>query len=145
MICNIFYVCTLKDNICETHIMSFYLKYFCVPFSYAVSKQGRLLLADDMGLGKTVQAICIAAYYRNEWPLLVVTPSSVRFTWAEVKKKLPVRKISSLLRRCRSSLLCFHLMESRLVCLKSAGTILRISFHCPLTHSVLHIIILDSA
>lgn len=47
-------------------------------------KQGRLLLADDMGLGKTVQAICIAAYYRNEWPLLVVAPSSVRFTWAEV-------------------------------------------------------------
>lgn len=55
--------------------------------SFAVSKQGRLLLADDMGLGKTVQAICIAAYYRNEWPLLVVAPSSVRFTWAEVKKK----------------------------------------------------------
>lgn len=48
-------------------------------------KQGRLLLADDMGLGKTVQAICIAAYYRSEWPLLVVAPSSVRFTWAEVK------------------------------------------------------------
>lgn len=38
-----------------------------------------------MGLGKTVQAICIAAYYRSEWPLLVVAPSSVRFTWAEVK------------------------------------------------------------
>jgi len=53
--------------------------------SFAVAKQGRLLLADDMGLGKTVQAICIAAYYRNEWPLLVVAPSSVRFTWAEVK------------------------------------------------------------
>ncbi len=43
-----------------------------------------MLLADDMGLGKTVQAICIAAYYRSEWPLLVVAPSSVRFTWAEV-------------------------------------------------------------
>lgn len=54
------------------------------PCSFAVSKQGRLLLADDMGLGKTVQAICIAAYYRKEWPLLVVAPSSVRFTWAEV-------------------------------------------------------------
>ncbi|XP_061648113.1 SWI/SNF-related matrix-associated actin-dependent regulator of chromatin subfamily A-like protein 1 isoform X2 [Phyllopteryx taeniolatus] len=51
--------------------------------NYAVSKQGRLLLADDMGLGKTVQAICIAAYYRKEWPVLVVAPSSVRFTWAE--------------------------------------------------------------
>ena len=50
-----------------------------------MSKDGRLLLADDMGLGKTVQAICIAAYYRKEWPLLVVAPSSVRFTWAEVR------------------------------------------------------------
>lgn len=62
-----------------------YFEYVLHGCSFAVSKQGRLLLADDMGLGKTVQAICIAAYYRNEWPLLVVTPSSVRFTWAEVK------------------------------------------------------------
>ncbi|KAM6934194.1 SWI/SNF-related matrix-associated actin-dependent regulator of chromatin subfamily A-like protein 1 [Xenentodon cancila] len=54
---------------------------------FAVSKQGRLLLADDMGLGKTVQAITIAAYYRNEWPLLVVVPSSVRFTWAEAFRR----------------------------------------------------------
>ncbi|NWR46945.1 SMAL1 protein, partial [Regulus satrapa] len=51
--------------------------------NYAISRNGRLLLADDMGLGKTIQAICIAAYYQQEWPLLVVTPSSVRFTWAE--------------------------------------------------------------
>lgn len=64
--------------------------------SFAVSKQGRLLLADDMGLGKTVQAICIAAYYRNEWPLLVVAPSSVRFTWAEVKKKKKKRPAKHL-------------------------------------------------
>ncbi|XP_027492831.1 SWI/SNF-related matrix-associated actin-dependent regulator of chromatin subfamily A-like protein 1 [Corapipo altera] len=51
--------------------------------NFAILRNGRLLLADDMGLGKTIQAICIAAYYQNEWPLLVVTPSSVRFTWAE--------------------------------------------------------------
>ncbi|XP_074047514.1 SWI/SNF-related matrix-associated actin-dependent regulator of chromatin subfamily A-like protein 1 [Macrotis lagotis] len=51
--------------------------------NFAISKGGRLLLADDMGLGKTIQAICIAAYYREEWPLLVVTPSSVRFTWEQ--------------------------------------------------------------
>ncbi|XP_069472910.1 SWI/SNF-related matrix-associated actin-dependent regulator of chromatin subfamily A-like protein 1 [Ambystoma mexicanum] len=51
--------------------------------NFAISREGRLLLADDMGLGKTIQAICIAAYFRDEWPLLVVTPSSVRFTWAE--------------------------------------------------------------
>ncbi|XP_029815736.1 SWI/SNF-related matrix-associated actin-dependent regulator of chromatin subfamily A-like protein 1 [Manacus vitellinus] len=51
--------------------------------NFAILRNGRLLLADDMGLGKTIQAICIAAYYQKEWPLLVVTPSSVRFTWAE--------------------------------------------------------------
>ncbi|XP_040417367.1 SWI/SNF-related matrix-associated actin-dependent regulator of chromatin subfamily A-like protein 1 isoform X2 [Cygnus olor] len=51
--------------------------------NFAIFRNGRVLLADDMGLGKTIQAICIAAYYRKEWPLLVVTPSSVRFTWAE--------------------------------------------------------------
>ncbi|XP_061465214.1 SWI/SNF-related matrix-associated actin-dependent regulator of chromatin subfamily A-like protein 1 isoform X2 [Rhineura floridana] len=51
--------------------------------NFAISKEGRLLLADDMGLGKTIQAICIAAYYRKEWPLLVIAPSSVRYTWAE--------------------------------------------------------------
>ncbi|XP_065417483.1 SWI/SNF-related matrix-associated actin-dependent regulator of chromatin subfamily A-like protein 1 isoform X4 [Chrysemys picta bellii] len=55
--------------------------------NFAISREGRLLLADDMGLGKTIQAICIAAYYRKEWPLLVVTPSSVRFTWAEAAKR----------------------------------------------------------
>lgn len=58
-----------------------------VGVNFAVSKEGRLLLADDMGLGKTVQAICIASYYKSEWPLLVVAPSSVRFTWAEAFRR----------------------------------------------------------
>ncbi|RUS78192.1 hypothetical protein EGW08_014051 [Elysia chlorotica] len=49
----------------------------------AIHRKGRLLLADDMGLGKTLQAICVAAYYREDWPLLVVAPSSVRFDWAQ--------------------------------------------------------------
>lgn len=75
--------------------------------SFAVSKQGRLLLADDMGLGKTVQAICIAAYYRSEWPLLVVAPSSVRFTWVEVKTPLEMSMLlhQSCLKLCWSNLL----------------------------------------
>lgn len=74
--------------------------------SFAVSKQGRLLLADDMGLGKTVQAICIAAYYRSEWPLLVVAPSSVRFTWAEVKKTT----VAELCGSCYTCLFIFSLL-----------------------------------
>jgi len=38
-------------------------------------------LADDCGLGKTIQAIGIALYYFDEWPLLVVSPSCVTFQW----------------------------------------------------------------
>ncbi|XP_076858649.1 SWI/SNF-related matrix-associated actin-dependent regulator of chromatin subfamily A-like protein 1 isoform X1 [Brachyhypopomus gauderio] len=70
---------TAVDPMLTRHLMPFQLH----GVNFAVSREGRLLLADDMGLGKTVQALCIAAYYRREWPLLVVTPSSVRFTWAE--------------------------------------------------------------
>ncbi|MPC83213.1 SWI/SNF-related matrix-associated actin-dependent regulator of chromatin subfamily A-like protein 1 [Portunus trituberculatus] len=36
------------------------------------------MLADDMGLGKTIQALGIACHYILEWPLLVVTPSSMK-------------------------------------------------------------------
>ncbi|XP_064613753.1 SWI/SNF-related matrix-associated actin-dependent regulator of chromatin subfamily A-like protein 1 [Liolophura sinensis] len=64
------------------------LQHSLMPFqrtgvSFGVWKKGRVLIADDMGLGKTIQAICLASYYRHEWPLLVVVPSSVRFDWAE--------------------------------------------------------------
>lgn len=45
--------------------------------------QGRVLIADDMGLGKTIQALGIASAYRSEWPLLIVCPSSVRFSWKD--------------------------------------------------------------
>jgi len=51
--------------------------------NFSISKKGRVLLADDMGLGKTIQAICIASYYRDKWPLLIVCPSSVRLMWKE--------------------------------------------------------------
>ncbi|XP_053374733.1 SWI/SNF-related matrix-associated actin-dependent regulator of chromatin subfamily A-like protein 1 isoform X2 [Mercenaria mercenaria] len=51
--------------------------------NYGIYKNGRVLIADDMGLGKTIQAICLSCYYRTEWPLLVVVPSSVRFDWAQ--------------------------------------------------------------
>ncbi|XP_042207118.1 SWI/SNF-related matrix-associated actin-dependent regulator of chromatin subfamily A-like protein 1 [Homarus americanus] len=48
---------------------------------FGVSRNGRCMIADDMGLGKTIQALGVAVYYRTEWPLLVVTPSSVRYSW----------------------------------------------------------------
>ena len=35
-----------------------------------------------MGLGKTVQAISLCACYRDEWPCLVIVPSSLKESWA---------------------------------------------------------------
>ncbi|XP_057675164.1 DNA annealing helicase and endonuclease ZRANB3 isoform X2 [Corythoichthys intestinalis] len=50
---------------------------------FALSKNGRCMIADEMGLGKTVQAIAVAYAFRNEWPLLVVVPSSLKYPWIE--------------------------------------------------------------
>ena len=55
-----------------------------VLFRYCLKRNGRCLIADDMGLGKTLQAIAVVSYYRNEWPLLIVCPSSLKILWAEV-------------------------------------------------------------
>ena len=36
-----------------------------------------------MGVGKTIQAISIAYLFRNDWPLLIICPSSLRLTWRD--------------------------------------------------------------
>lgn len=57
---------------------------------FAVSKNGRCLIADDMGLGKTIQALGVADYYKSDWPFLIVCPSSMRYQWEEeVRKYIP--------------------------------------------------------
>ena len=78
-----------------------------VIFSFAISREGRVLIADDMGLGKTLQAICVACYYRTEWPVLVVSPSSVRYAWAEVRT---------------------HCSLSYYICLQTAGALPPVQF-----------------
>ena len=40
---------------------------------------GRVLIGDEMGLGKTVQACALAKCYQDEWPALIVAPSSLRW------------------------------------------------------------------
>jgi SNF2 family DNA or RNA helicase len=51
---------------------------------------GRLLLADEQGLGKTVTSLAIMLHYSNEWPLLILCPASLRFTWPnEIEKFIP--------------------------------------------------------
>uniref|UniRef100_A0A8C9RLT7 Zinc finger RANBP2-type containing 3 n=1 Tax=Scleropages formosus TaxID=113540 RepID=A0A8C9RLT7_SCLFO len=49
---------------------------------FALSRNGRY-----MGLGKTLQAIAVAYLYKEEWPLLVVVPSSLRYPWIEEMEK----------------------------------------------------------
>ncbi|OXB74653.1 UNVERIFIED_CONTAM: hypothetical protein H355_016366 [Colinus virginianus] len=57
---------------------------------FALQRSGRCMIADEMGLGKTIQAIAIAYYYRKEWPLLIVVPSSLRYPWVdEMEKWIP--------------------------------------------------------
>ena len=55
---------------------------------FGLGRGGQTLLADEMGLGKTLQALAIAAAYANRdsgrdgsWPLLIVSPSSMRDVW----------------------------------------------------------------
>lgn len=64
---------------------------------FGIRMNGRCIIADDMGLGKTIQALGIANYYKDNWPLLIVTPSSVRYQWMdaifEYLPTIPVQQV----------------------------------------------------
>lgn len=51
-------------------------------YSFAIAQQGRIMICDEMGLGKTYQALAVADYYRDDWPLLICTTASTRDAWA---------------------------------------------------------------
>mmetsp|Transcript_95449 Transcript_95449/g.172238 ORF Transcript_95449/g.172238 Transcript_95449/m.172238 type:complete len:751 (+) Transcript_95449:81-2333(+) len=56
----------------------------------SIRRDGRCLVADEMGLGKTLQALVIAQCYAEEWPVLIVAPTSVVLNWkTEVVKWFP--------------------------------------------------------
>nr|XP_033331224.1 SWI/SNF-related matrix-associated actin-dependent regulator of chromatin subfamily A-like protein 1 isoform X2 [Megalopta genalis] len=67
----------------DAHLLSQLMPFQREGICYGISKNGRCLIADDMGLGKTIQALGIAHYFRTDWPLLIVVPSSVRYQWAD--------------------------------------------------------------
>lgn len=68
--------------------------------TFALNRNGRVLLADDMGLGKTIQAIAIAHYYRMEWPLLIIAPASLLNNWAEAFASFLDEKATIIQKRC---------------------------------------------
>ncbi|KAI0493365.1 hypothetical protein KFK09_023481 [Dendrobium nobile] len=51
---------------------------------FVLQHGGRALLADEMGLGKTLQALAVASSLSESWPVLVLTPSSLRLHWASM-------------------------------------------------------------
>jgi SWI/SNF-related matrix-associated actin-dependent regulator 1 of chromatin subfamily A len=74
----------------EPELVSTLLDFQREGVAFGVSRGGRCLIADDMGLGKSRQALGIAEYYRDDWPLLIVTNASTREFWAkEVTDLLP--------------------------------------------------------
>lgn len=48
---------------------------------FGTSLNGCVLIGDEMGLGKTFQGLSIASFYSEDWPLLIVCPSSLRHSW----------------------------------------------------------------
>lgn len=57
---------------------------------FGIKKGCRFLLGDEMGIGKTIQSLSVAFVYQNEWPLLVICPASLKYTWRdEAMKWLP--------------------------------------------------------
>jgi len=58
---------------------------------FGVIRNGRCLIGDEMGLGKTIQAISIAHYFKDDWPLLVICPATLRYNWSnEIERWLGV-------------------------------------------------------
>uniref|UniRef100_A0A8C2QQT2 DNA annealing helicase and endonuclease ZRANB3 n=1 Tax=Capra hircus TaxID=9925 RepID=A0A8C2QQT2_CAPHI len=61
-----------------------------LPDKLRAKLHGKMINLSSMGLGKTVQAIGIAYFYKEEWPVLVVVPSSLRYPWTEeIEKWIP--------------------------------------------------------
>lgn len=49
---------------------------------------------DEMGTGKTIQSIAYCAYFREHWPVGILCPSSLRYTWQkELQHWLPGVKV----------------------------------------------------
>ncbi|KAL1496993.1 hypothetical protein ABEB36_008027 [Hypothenemus hampei] len=75
----------IDPNLFET-LLPFQLE----GLQFGIQREGRCLIADDMGLGKTFQALGIMVYYKNDWPLLIVTTASMKNVWEEtIFKHIP--------------------------------------------------------
>ncbi|XP_017063305.2 SWI/SNF-related matrix-associated actin-dependent regulator of chromatin subfamily A-like protein 1 [Drosophila eugracilis] len=67
---------------------------------FSISQKGRIMICDEMGLGKTYQALAVADYFKDDWPLLICTTASTRDSWAkhivELLPKVPIHHVQVL-------------------------------------------------
>lgn len=71
------------DEMLPTRLCESLMQFQWHGVHFALKHGGRCIIGDDMGLGKTIQAIAIARVYMEDWPLLIVCPSSLRLNWKE--------------------------------------------------------------
>ncbi|KFB39093.1 AGAP008426-PA-like protein [Anopheles sinensis] len=87
-------------NAIEPSLTSSLLEFQKEGVAFAIEKGGRVLIADEMGLGKTYQAIAVADFYQQDWPLLICSTASTRDVWASKMRQLlphlPVHHIAIL-------------------------------------------------
>lgn len=57
-----------------------------IGVEFFVNNQGRAILADSQGLGKTLQSLAYAAHSGFK-RILIISPASVKYSWAEETKK----------------------------------------------------------
>ena len=51
--------------------------------TFGLDHHGRVLIGDEMGVGKTIQALALSYLYKEEWPLLIVAPSTLKLYWKD--------------------------------------------------------------
>ncbi|XP_038876341.1 SWI/SNF-related matrix-associated actin-dependent regulator of chromatin subfamily A-like protein 1 isoform X2 [Benincasa hispida] len=105
-----------KYNKLPVDIESMLLPFQREGVRFILQHGGRAILADEMGLGKTLQAIAVAACIRESWPVLILTPSSLRLHWATMIQqwlKIPSSDIHVVLsQNCGSNKGGFTILSS---------------------------------
>lgn len=82
----------INDNLGE-FLYSTLLPFQKESLKFCINNNGRLLIGDDMGLGKTIQALAFSKFYQKDWPLLIICPSSLVYSWkSEVIKWLKIEE-----------------------------------------------------
>ena len=61
--------------------------------NFGIKHHCRFLLADEIGVGKTIQAISLCYLFKENWPVLICCPGSMKYSWkAELMKWLLLKE-----------------------------------------------------